>query len=576
MGWGKRQGAAAPPPIAPTHSRDWTIMSATAIRAGRAFIELGVKDSATKALRAIGAKFQSMGATLGAIGGSLAAAGSAITAPILASTAAFSAMGDKLDKMSGRTGATVEELSKLSHAAGLSGASIKDVETAMKYLARNGIGPDDLGKVADYLAGIDDPARKAAEAMRLMGRSGTTLLPMLNGGSAGLEAMKKEAEDLGLVMSTADSKSAAALTDQMDRLKKQMAAIAFNVGAALAETLVKLIDYIKPILTATIGWVKNNRALVTTVFAVGAALSAAGVAVAGIGAVLMAAGAAISFIMPLVSAVGAVIAFAFSPVGILIGAAAGAIYYFRDSILELLSPLKAVWVYAVETFGGIADAIKGGDIQLAMKILGLSLQVAWTEILGKLTGAWLAFKEGILTVWNNAVATVKQTWLAAYSAIAKGLAWIYAKITGQDAEQMMKFVAEDQGAAAERYEKDRLDANSALAAETDKRYQEEMAALQEQQALLKANRAAAIGEAKTKAEAASEQRKTDDIKKLNLPTSADKIVAPEAVDASSADAWKRFVDNNNNVAQAQLDALKSIDEKLDGVDLVLNEAEGDS
>lgn len=551
-------------------------MSASAIRAGRAFIELGVKDNATKALNAVGAKFQSMGSTMAAIGGSLAAAGSAITGPLAAAAGIFNEMGSAMADMSARTGVSVEELSRLKFAAEQTGASAGDLEKAFRFMAKNGMKPDDIGKVADRLASVADPAQRTALAMKLLGKGGAALVPLLSGGSAGLQQFREEADRLGITMSTADADAADSFGDSLDQVKTQLAALAFQIGAPVAESLNAMLGYIKPIVAAAIAWAKSNRALIGTVFAVGAGIAAIGTVIAGVGGMLMAAGAAISFIMPLASAVGAVIAFAFSPVGILIGAAAGAIYYFRDSILELLAPLKNVWAFAVETFGGIADAIEGGDIQLAMKILGLSLQVAWTEILGKLTGAWLAFKEGILTVWNNAVATVKQTWLAAYSAIAKGLAWIYAKITGQDAEQMMKFVAEDQGAAAERYEKDRLDANSTLAAETDKRYQEEMAALQEQQALLKANRAAAIGEAQVKAEAANEQRKTDDIKKIKLPTKADKIVAPEAVDASSSDAWKRFVDNNNNVAQAQLDALKSIDEKLDGVDLVLNEAEGDS
>src|SRR5690606_41954766 len=63
--------------------------------------------------------------------------------------------------------------------------------------------------VADRFEKIEDGAAKAAIAQELFGRSGTNLIPFLNQGRAGIEALKKEADDFGLTVTRKAGQAAA-------------------------------------------------------------------------------------------------------------------------------------------------------------------------------------------------------------------------------------------------------------------------------------------------------------------------------------------------------------------------------
>ena len=91
------------------------------IRAGRAFVELGVSDKLTAGLRRAQKQLEAFGAGLRSVGTRLAGIGAGAVAALLGTAKAFSDTGDMLDKMSQRTGVSVEALSELGFAADLSG-----------------------------------------------------------------------------------------------------------------------------------------------------------------------------------------------------------------------------------------------------------------------------------------------------------------------------------------------------------------------------------------------------------------------------------------------------------------------
>lgn len=154
--------------------------------------------------------------------------------------------GDRMDKMTQRTAMSVEELSRYKHAAELSGGSVEGMEksllkmqTAVYEAGRGtktytdalgdiGLSYEDLAglspekqfdKVMTSLAGVEDETTKSAVAVKLFGRNGKQLLPMLANGAAGLAAMKKEADDLGITMRGDYASDAAVFNDQVTRLK---------------------------------------------------------------------------------------------------------------------------------------------------------------------------------------------------------------------------------------------------------------------------------------------------------------------------------------------------------------------
>jgi len=144
--------------------------------------------------------------------------------------------------MAKRTGLSTEAVSRLSHAAQLSGTSLEGLEVGLKRMSRVildakqglaearrsfeeiGVKVDDLqGKspedifiiLAEAIRGIEDPTKKAALAQEVFGRAGTMLIPLFNEGASGIRRMGKEAERLGIVLDRDAAARAEKLTDDL-------------------------------------------------------------------------------------------------------------------------------------------------------------------------------------------------------------------------------------------------------------------------------------------------------------------------------------------------------------------------
>jgi len=145
-------------------------------------------------------------------------------------------MADNLKDLSAKTGATVETLAGLSLAAGNSGTSLDSVAVGVKFLSANiasgkgdleslGIATKDptqaMVQLADVFAGIESPADKSALAVKLFGKAGTEMLPMLADGSAALQEMI----DAGTKYSNITTDMAAqsdGFNDRMGNMRAQM------------------------------------------------------------------------------------------------------------------------------------------------------------------------------------------------------------------------------------------------------------------------------------------------------------------------------------------------------------------
>ena len=89
-----------------------------------------------------------------------------------------------------------------------------------------------IADIADRIKSIDDPAKRAALVVDLLGRSGQRLLPILSQGSAGIEDWRKQAKNAGAVLSDDLSANADAAADKLAALTE-----AFN---KLAQRLVSM------------------------------------------------------------------------------------------------------------------------------------------------------------------------------------------------------------------------------------------------------------------------------------------------------------------------------------------------
>jgi hypothetical protein len=406
-------------------------VSAGAIKAGRAYVEVSLHDRLAKGLKAAQARLEAFGSAVRNVGLGLAGVGTAALAALGSTAWSFASMGDALDDMAKRTGFSVEALSTLQFAAGRSGTSLEDLEkgvrrmqgtlldaeqglsTAKRALAELGLKWEDLKglkpeeqfeRIASGLAGVQDASRRAAIAQDLFGRSGTALVPMLRD----LPELKKEAERLGLVIGGPAAAAAAELQDRLEDLWAVLKRTVFELGSALAPVL---LDILKPLtdLAVCVGaWVRENKALVIVLGAAAAAVTALGVALAGLGVGITLLGGVVGSVAtivgvlssigwPVVAAVAGVVALgaALAALGGYALHATGALAKMADWLGPKFAVLKRD---AVTAFGGIKDALEAGEYRLAAQILWQALRLEWARGSAKLLEVWVDLKERLLAI----------------------------------------------------------------------------------------------------------------------------------------------------------------------------------
>ncbi|QKK08479.1 MAG: phage tail tape measure protein [Planctomycetota bacterium] len=399
-------------------------------------------------------RLQSFGAGVRSLGTRIAAIGTAGLAPLAASVRSFASAGDVLDKMSRRTGISVEALSELGFAAEQSGADLATLEKGVRTMQRaindlgrglstqtdafgdldltmadlEGRSPEEQFKlVAERLSRVEDASKRAAIAQMIFGRAGTQLLPLMQNGARGIEELQEQARSLGLTISTQTAKDAALLTDTLNIMWRVVKQGVFVVGSALAPTVIDLTNaVVRAVVTAT-QWVRENKALVVTVAKVAAGVAAAGIAIIGLGLLIAGVGAVFGLLAGAVGAVGTAIGFIgtalgalLSPIGLVVAAVVG-LGTGAAGLVGRLEARRLAWLrdqfgrlreFVGKVIGGIADALAAGDITLAAEILWLSLKLVWQRGVAELNKVWLrarAFFVGTAQkMWFGALAAAQQ------------------------------------------------------------------------------------------------------------------------------------------------------------------------
>jgi hypothetical protein len=228
---------------------------------GALMVSLGL-DSAqfTKGAKEAQTTMQRMGQTMRRVGAGMSAIGTGLAFAVRGQLTAVDDMGKAAQAM----GVPIEQLSQLKHAADMSGASFETLGTGLRRLSRSMVDGSDafaqigvsatnadgslrptmdvLADVSDALSRMPDGAEKTALAMELFGRSGTELIPMLNGGSSALHDMMREAEALGLTISRDTFRAAETFNDNLARLQGLAAGATATLTAGLAPILARITD----------------------------------------------------------------------------------------------------------------------------------------------------------------------------------------------------------------------------------------------------------------------------------------------------------------------------------------------
>ncbi|QKC91032.1 hypothetical protein EB230_23455 [Mesorhizobium sp. NZP2234] len=108
------------------------------------------------------------------------------------------------------------------------GIKVKDTSGKLKD------GEKLLLEVANAFQKMPDGARKSAIALKLFGLEGAKLIPFLNEGAKGIQALEDEAARLGIVFSDDQIKTAEAFNTSLGDLKKTVAGVSRQIGLLFA------------------------------------------------------------------------------------------------------------------------------------------------------------------------------------------------------------------------------------------------------------------------------------------------------------------------------------------------------
>lgn len=180
---------------------------------------------------------------------------------------------DELSKLAQRAGVTTEALSAFKVGAELSDVSLSQLTTGLQQLSRR-MGDAARGSsetveafdqlkiaflangrlrnteevftdIAEALSRLPDGAEKTELAMRLLGRAGAQLIPLLNGGREGLAAFREEAARTGQIVSSEAGRAAEEFNDSLTRLRQSVSGFGLGLASGIVPALNEMVDAMK-------------------------------------------------------------------------------------------------------------------------------------------------------------------------------------------------------------------------------------------------------------------------------------------------------------------------------------------
>jgi TP901 family phage tail tape measure protein len=428
-------------------------MSSNKIRGGKAEVEVSIRDRVGKGLKAIEQRLTKFGAGVAKLGAAITAAGAAGVTALSAITQRFASIGDDIHKMGIRTQASAEFLSEMAFAANQSGTSIDGLGSALfrmnrrvanamtgtgpavRALEEMGLSAERLGNldteqrfltIADALKSVENPSRRAQLGFEILGDNFKQLQPLLEEGSDGINALRQEARDLGATMSTEDANAAAAFTDALGRVTFAMRGLTIQIGAALAPVLEHVATAFSRVVSQIVGFIRDNRELVQTIFAISVAAVAVGTVITGVGLGIITLGALIGSMTAIASAafatLGAIIGAITSPITLVVAgiAAIGYAALEATSGLEVLGQMFGeLGSTATTAWQGIVAAISNGDLETAGEIAFTALEVAWLTVTTRLREVWRDVVQFLKDVWLRMVRSIVEIGAEIYFGVSK-------------------------------------------------------------------------------------------------------------------------------------------------------------
>ena len=200
--------------------------------------------------------------------------------------------GDAVDKGSKKLGISAKAYQELGHAMEASGTNIDSLGTGMKNLnaylqgtagkkasdafAKLGFTPqqlasmssadEQLSSILSKLADMSDKSARSDIVETLFGKNaGAAMSALLDEGSEGIEKLKQEAEDLGLVMSDEDIEAAVKAGDAMANLEAALTSMLNEGLTPLLPAISSIVDSLTPAIQALAPLIKDAADALTKI-----------------------------------------------------------------------------------------------------------------------------------------------------------------------------------------------------------------------------------------------------------------------------------------------------------------------
>lgn len=316
--------------------------NASGIRAGRAYIELGIRENVAREITRVAAKLQGLGRSATMIGsaalGAAAGMGALLLKP-LKLAANLEQTQAKFTTMLGSAEAAVQMLDFLKGKAAATPFELTDLQNATETLLNFGV---DARKIPDALDALGNASGGNAERLKSLalvfgqvsanGRmTGQDLLQMVNAGFNPLQEIAKrtgetmeqlrdrmsdgaigvDEVELAFISATGPGGRFFGLMDAQSKtllgrfsaLKDEIAATMLPIGTALAPLAMRVIESVAKMLPPLAQFFTENQKLIQGVAMITAVVAAGGIALIGFGAASMILGAAMSTLTVLIPAV---------------------------------------------------------------------------------------------------------------------------------------------------------------------------------------------------------------------------------------------------------------------------------
>ena len=300
-----------------------------------------------------------------------AAAGLAAGSMVAMATKA-AASADDIMTLANVTGLSVEEIQKLQYAAPFVDVSMETMTGSIAKLTKNmSSGSDAFKKLGieitdqngnmrnatdvwydalEALGNVQNETERDQLAMDLFGKSAMEMAGIVDDGGASLRSLGEDLEATGTVLSEDGVAAAVAFNDQMDELKGKATQAFFSAGAALADTLVPMLEKLVDIVVSVLEWFGNldggTQAFILTILALVAAISP----ILGLVSTLTGLAAGLNVAMlPMIGTIGAIVAAIAAAVAIGV-----TLYQNWDTIKAKAGEL---WTSITATFDGIKNTI---------------------------------------------------------------------------------------------------------------------------------------------------------------------------------------------------------------------------